>query len=176
LNVKYRQVVIFTGRRLRVPEHIRRIDTRNTHGWQLRYGKWLMFSDHSNDGSGAKRALDAATAELVKRIRTLPAPTKLKGEMHADKRNALPVGISGPNRRLRNGRTVTEFYLAVSIPRFGNTPTNTNVYIGTENTVTKARYKEALAKAVEIRTRAEQAYKRAATKAKRASSTKRELL
>lgn len=45
-----------------------------------------------------------------------------------------------------------------TIPRFGDKPTNANVYIGTENTITDERYEEALAKAVDIRLKAERAY------------------
>ena len=52
--MEYRSRTIFSGQSLDVPKYIVRLDSRKTHGWQLRYGKWKMFSDHSNDGSGAR--------------------------------------------------------------------------------------------------------------------------
>ena len=57
---------------------------------------------------------------------------------------------------------------SVSLPRFGGTAIRRSVYIGTENTYTVERYQLALAKAVALREKAEAAYQRAATKAKRA--------
>lgn len=65
---------------------------------------------------------------------------------------------------------MAEYNFGVTIPRFGDKPTNVSVYIGTENTITDERYDEALAKAVAIRKKAEQAYQSAATKAKRAAN------
>jgi hypothetical protein len=172
--MKYRKVKIFTGAQFLVPEHIQRIDHRATHGWQLRYGKWKMFSDHSNNGTGAKAALAAAKKELLRRIDVLSAPTGLKRGVLSWKSSKHPVGISGPIGRTRKGRTVVEYNFGVTIPRFGDTPTNANVYIGTENTITTKRRKAALAKAIAIRKKAERAYQIAATKAKRANSRKRE--
>lgn len=165
--MKYRDVVIFSGHRFQVPEHIQRLDSKNTRAWQLRYGKWKTFSDHTADGSGAEAALAAAIEELHKRIDRLPAPTGLKQENSSSKNNDLPVGISGPVSRTRKGRRVSEYNFGVTIPRFGDKPTTANVYIGTENTMTDERYEVALAKAVDIRKKAERAFQAAATKAKR---------
>ena len=167
--MKYRKVVIFSGHIFQVPEHIRRTDTKRTRAWQLRYGKWKTFSDHSTDGSGAEGSLALAIEELIKRIDRLPAPTGLKQGNSSSKSNDLPVGISGPISRTRKGRRVAEYNFGVTIPRFGDKPTNTNVYIGTENTFTDERYKEALAKAIAIRNKAERAFQTATTKAKRAT-------
>ena len=167
--MKYREVAIFSGHCFKVPEHIQRLDTRNTRAWQLRYGKWKTFSDHTSDGSGAATALAAAIEELHKRIDHLPAPTGLRRERNSSKNNELPVGISGPIARTRKGRRVAEFNFGVTIPRFGDKPTNKNVYIGTENTITDERYELALAKAVDIRKKSEKAYQAAATRAKRAA-------
>ena len=71
--MRLRSVTIFCGLQFLVPEYIQRIDTKNTHGWQLRYGRVAdeptkMFSDFTNDGSGAAKALELATAELNSRI------------------------------------------------------------------------------------------------------------
>jgi len=52
-----RDVVIFSGERFVVPQCIQRIDHLSTHGWQLRYGGTKLYSDHSQDGSGARKAL-----------------------------------------------------------------------------------------------------------------------
>jgi hypothetical protein len=167
--MKYRDVIIFSGHRFKVPEHIQRLDTKKTRAWQLRYGKWKTFSDHTPDGTGAEAALAAAIEELHKRIDRLPAPTGLKQDNSSSKNNDLPVGISGPISRTRKGRRVAEYNFGVTIPRFRDKPTNANVYIGTENTITDERYGEALAKAIDIRKKAERAFQAAKTKAKRAS-------
>lgn len=168
--MKDREVVIFSGHRFQVPEHIQRLDSRRTRAWQLRYGIWKTFSDHTTDGSGAEAALALAIKELHRRIECLPAPTGLRQETNSSKTNDLPVGISGPIERTRKGRRVVEYNFGVTIPRFEDKPTTGNVYIGTENTITEERYKEALAKAVDMRTKAVKAYQAATTKAKRAAN------
>jgi len=131
-----------------------------------------MFSDHSNDGSKARAALKLATAELVKRIAKLPAPSGLRRDIASNKGSNLPVGISGPIVRTRPGRNTRDASFGVTLPRFGMKPTTRSVYIATENTYTLARYKAALTKAVELRHTAERAYQLAATKAKRAEARK----
>lgn len=170
MTLKFRDVVIFSGHRFRVPEHVQRLDTHNTHAWQLRYGKWKTYSDHTPDGSGARAALKLAVAELRERIDRLPAPTGLRRVPLATKSSGLPVGISGPVARTRSSRQTAEYNFAVTIPRFGRKPGNASVYIGTANTASGERYQAALAKAIEIRLRAERAYQMAATKAKRAGN------
>ena len=172
--MKYREVTVLNRETFQVPENIRRLDSKKNHGWQVRYGQWKMFSDHSNDGSGAKASLRAATEELLKRIDALQAPTGLKTEVVSWKSNALPVGISGPVRYLRKGRRVAEFNFVISIPRFGENGTSRAVYIGTENTMTKERVKVALAKAVDIRKQAESEFQSGKTQEKRKLSRKRE--
>jgi hypothetical protein len=131
-----------------------------------------MFSDHSNDGSKARAALKLATAELIKRIAKLPAPSGLRRDIASNKGSNLPVGISGPIVRTRPGRNTRDASFGVTLPRFGMKPTTRSVYIATENTYTLARYKTALAKAIELRRAAERAYQLAATKAKRAGARK----
>lgn len=169
--MKTRLVVIFTGKRFRVPECIQRIDHRFTHGWQLRYGRATkMFSDHTNDGSGAKAALELATTELLRRIDKLPAPSGLQRTANANKTSDLPVGISGPIVRQRKDGAVRDCSLSVSLPRFGLSPRKSTIYIGNENTFTMARYHAALDRAIEMRQKAAQAYQAAATKAKRAEA------
>ena len=168
--MKFRDVTIFSGHRFQVPQCIQRIDHRATHGWQLRYGGTKLFSDHSADGSGAAQSLALATKELLRRIATLPAPTTLQQAPSANKSSDLPPGISGPIVRQRSGARVRDCSFAVLLPRFGAAPLRRSVYIGTENTYTPARYREALEKAVAMRHAAEQAYQRAATKARRADA------
>jgi hypothetical protein len=163
--MKIRDVVIHTGEHFEVPQGIQRIDHRATHGWQLRYGGTKLFSDGL---AGASDALVAATRELLSRIAKLPAPSKLQREPNQNKSTDLPVGISGPIVRQRSGSVIRDCSLLVSIPRFGGVPQRRTVYIGTERTYTVARYKKALARAIEMREQAEEAYQRAATRAKRA--------
>lgn len=166
--MKFREIVIFSGATFQVPQCIQRIDHRATHGWQLRYGGTKLFSDHSADGSGAAQALEKATKELLKRIAVLPAPSLLQRGPSTNKTSNLPVGISGPIVRTRSKSNVRDCSLSVLIPRYGQKPLRRSIYIGTENTYTVARFKAALARAIELRAAAEEAYERATTRAKRA--------
>jgi len=168
--MKFRDVAIFNGDRYKVPQCIQRIDHRATHGWQLRYGGTKLFSDHSNDGSGAAAALAAATKELIRRIATMEAPTTLQRAPSANKTSNLPPGISGPILRERAGGRARDASLAVLLPRFGQTPVRRSVYIGTERTSTKAKFKAALERAKAMRAQAEESYRRAATRARRAEA------
>jgi len=162
--MKTRDVVIHTGEHFEVPQGIQRIDHRSTHGWQLRYGGTKLFSD---GGLGARASLNAATQELKRRIATLPAPSRLQRRPSGRKSSDLPVGITGPIVRLRPGSQVRDSSLSVSLPRFGETPLRRSVFIGTENTYTGERYLLALAKEIALREKAEAAYQRAATRARR---------
>ncbi len=168
--MKTRTVVIFSGETFEVPQGIQRIDHRATHGWQLRYAGTRLYSDHSNDGSGAAASLALATKELFKRIASMPAPTVLQRAPSVNKSNNLPPGISGPVVRLRRGGHTRDCSLAVLIPRFGDKPLRRNVYIGTENTYTVERFESALVRAIEMRAEAEESYRVAATRAKRAEA------
>ena len=165
--MEYRQREIFTCQAFDVPTHIVRLDSKKTHGWQLRYGKWRLFSDHSNDGTGAPGALAAATAELAKRITKLPAPTGLRTEVNSGKTSDLPVGVSGPISRRRVGHSALQYYLQVTFPIPDGKPVNRSVYIATENTLTPEKYQAAIAKAISIRDSGVRKFKLAATKSKR---------
>ena len=165
--MKFRDVVIFNGKKFKVPQGIQRIDTRATHGWQVRYAGTKLFSDHTNDGSGAAASLDKAQKELVRRISTMPAPSMLQKRPSGSKSSELPVGVSGPIVRQRAGSNVRSCSLSVLLPRFGQAPRCSSVYIGTENTYTVERFQAALERAVAMRKEAEAAYEVAATKARR---------
>jgi hypothetical protein len=168
--MKVRKIVIFSGEPFEVPQGIQRIDHRATHGWQLRYGGTKLFSDHTNDGSGAAASLQKATKELLKRIAALPAPSLLQRGPSANKSSGLPPGITGPVVRVRRGGQTRDCSLMVLIPRFGEKPRRRTIYIGTENTYTIARYEAALERAIAMRAEAELAYEKATTKAKRAEA------
>jgi hypothetical protein len=168
--MKFRHIVLFSGERFDVPQCVQRIDHRATHGWQLRYGGTKLFSDHSSDGSGAAAALEAATKELVKRMSALPAPTTLQLAPSANKSSDLPPGISGPIVRERRGGRVRDCSLAILLPRFGKSPLRRSLYIGTEHTYTKEKFKTALKEATELRAAAEAEYHVAATKARKADA------
>jgi hypothetical protein len=170
MSIKFRQIEIFNGQTFEVPQGIQRIDHRATHGWQLRYGGTKLFSDHTNDGSGAAASLAKATKELLKRIATMPAPSLLQRGPSQNKTSGLPVGISGPVVRLRRGGRTRDCSLSVLIPRYGEKPRRRTIYIGTENTYTIERYHQALERAIEMRKAAEEAYERATTRAKRAAA------
>ena len=168
--MKFREVVIFNGDTYQVPQCVQRIDTRATHGWQLRYGGTKLFSDHSANGSGAAESLEKATRELLKRIAALPAPSLLQRGPSQNKANDLPVGISGPVVRQRAKSLVRDCSLSVLIPRFGQKPQRRSIYIGTENTYTVSRFDAALERAGALRSAAEAAYELATTRHKRAQA------
>lgn len=168
--MKFRDVVIFNGQLFSVPQGIQRIDTRATHGWQVRYAGTKLFSDHTRDGSGAAASLEAATQELARRIAANPAPSLLQRRPSESKTSSLPVGISGPIVRQRKGSAVRSCSFSVLLPRFGQTPRCSSVYIGTENTYSAERYEAALQKAISLRREAEEAYAQAATVARRAAA------
>jgi hypothetical protein len=165
-----REVAIFTGDRYRVPRCIQRIDHRATHGWQLRYGGTKLFSDHSSDGSGAEASLASATRELIRRMSTLEAPTTLQHAPSIGKSSGLPPGISGPVVRARGEGRARDCSLAVLLPRFGQTAQRRSVYIATESTFTKAKLRAALQRAIALRAEAEMAYRKAATRARKAEA------
>jgi hypothetical protein len=168
--MKFRDVVIFSGKKFAVPQGIQRIDTRATHGWQVRYGGTKLFSDHTSDGSGAQASLDLAKAELARRIAKMPAPSLLQKKPSESKTSNLPVGISGPIVRQRQGSNVRSCSFSVLLPQFGAAPRCSSVYIGTENTYTVERYHAALEKAVAMRQGAELVYEQATTRAKRSAA------
>ena len=165
--MKFRDIVIFNGAQFKVPQGVQRIDTRNTHGWQVRCQGTKMFSDHTPDGSGAQQSLALATRELLKRITAFPAPVLKRRTPGATKGNHLPSGISGPIVRARVNSQVRTASLSVSLPQHGQRTKCTSVYIGSEGTYTLARFKLALARAVELRARAAVTYELAAARAKR---------
>jgi hypothetical protein len=165
--MKFRDISIFTGKKFAVPQNIQRIDSKSTHGWQVRYQGTKMFSDHSADGSGASQALVMAANELVNRIAKLPVPPSLRTAPSASKTSTLPRGISGPVVRSRAGSKVRSCNFSVLLPRFGQAPSCRTVYIASESTYNVARYKAALVKAIALRKEAEETYERAAARAKR---------
>ena len=171
--MKFRTITLPYGTRCRVPEHIQRIDSHSTHGWQLRYGTpTRFFSYRSHDNKGARAALALAIVELRARVKKLPAPTGLQKRVSAHKQNDLPVGISGPILRQRRGSSVQECSFSVNLPRFGQKPLRRSVYIASKNTYTKERYEKALNTAIELRKAAEEEYQKEATAAKRKSMAK----
>ncbi|MBK1687413.1 hypothetical protein [Rubrivivax gelatinosus] len=165
--MKYRELVLFNGERFLVPQGIQRIDTRATHGWQVRYQGTRLFSDHTRDGSGARQAFDLATRELMRRIAALPAPVTLQRAPSAHKSSALPPGISGPIIRTKKGSGTRTAVLSVLLPKFGAPSRRTSVHIGSENTYSLERFEQALARAQALRAEAERDYTIAATQARR---------
>ncbi len=166
--MKTRIVTIASGQTFTGPQNIQRIDSRSTHGWQVRYGGTKFFSDGSPDGTGADVSLQAATKELMRRVATLPAPVRVKEKVNmSNKGSSLPPGISGPIVKAREGEQFRSAVLSVVLPRFGETPLIRSIYIGTENTYTPKRFRAALARAVEMRNEAVERYRKDATRAKR---------
>lgn len=137
-----------------VPRHIVRIDTKNTHGWQVRYrGVTKFFSD------GIPRAVSAALASLEAAKRFLhgvydgPHIARITTETS---RKAIRTGIPGVRLvgTLRPNRRVMEFY-AEATP-FRSDDAAKRFYIGTERTLTAERLDEAIEKASKVRERMRQ--------------------
>jgi hypothetical protein len=164
--MKTREVTIFSGQHFTVLQGIQRIDTKSTHGWQVRYQGTKFFKDGTQDGSGAAQALDSAVKELFRRIAKFPAPVGLRQTPSPSKTTALPAGISGP-KLVHSGDGGQAAVLSVLVPRFGRLPTVRNIHIGTPNTYTEERFSAAVDKAVELRAAVQQVYQAAATRAKR---------
>lgn len=164
-----RRVKIFNGKKFDVPQNIQRIDSRGTHGWQLRYGNvpTQFFADGSNDGSGAAAALAAATEALHKRVRRMPAPNGLRSAPSKRKKSGLPLGISGPYEVHKPTRKTPYYTFQVSVPLMSGGSTTRRVYIGTANTMTAERFDEALAKAILMRDSAVEKFKLAKSRAMR---------
>lgn len=162
--MKYRPVTLPDGTEHTVPQGIQRIDTRSTHGWQVRYQGTKFFSD--GPSADTRQSLIKATRELIQRLATLTAPSGLKRQASPHKSTDLPPGISGPIVRERPGRAPSAA-LSVLVPRYGKSAENKTVYIGSQNTYTEDRYRAALAKGLEIRARAIERYEQDAANARR---------
>lgn len=165
--MKTRQISTAEGATFTIPQGIQRLDSKTTKGWQVRYQGTKYFPDGE---AGAQKALEAATRELLRRVATMPAPVVLKRAPSPRKSSDLPAGISGPilvkSRRSKEQTAV----LSVLVPRFGEVNATRKIHIGTQNTYTKARYRAALAKAIEIREEGVAKYEAAATRARRSAA------
>lgn len=168
--MKVRKVVTSFGDAFDVPSNIVRLDGKNTHGWQVRFGRWAYFPDQTKDGSGAGEALRLATEELRERMLRLPAPTGLRTDPNRNKTTDLPVGVSGPTQRIRKGRNTVQYYFQVTFPVTGGKPANRSIYIATENTMTQELYDRALMKAITLRDEGVRRFQAAATLAQKAAA------
>lgn len=162
--MKSREVMLASGEKFSVPQGVQRLDSKSTHGWQVRYQGTKYFPDST---AGPAKALDAATKELLRRIATLPAPVSLRRAPSPRKNSDLPAGVSGPILVRRSAAAQPAAVFSVLVPRFGKTNLVRKVHIGTRTTYSAARYEAALARALEIRTQGQTAYEAEATKARR---------
>jgi hypothetical protein len=166
-SMKTRTVTIYNGEEFQVPQGIQRIDTHNTHGWQVRYQGTRFFSDRPGT---AAQSLEAATRELLQRIATMPAPTMLQKRPSAHKSSDLPAGISGPilvPARPGSRKRTASAVLSVLLPRYGQPPRVKSIYIGTERTYSDERFERALEKAIQLRAEVEERYEAQATRDRR---------
>jgi hypothetical protein len=166
--MKTRIVTLKSGESFTVPQGVQRLDSSSTRGWQVRYQGTKYFPDGT---VGPKKALDLATKELLRRIATLPAPVSLRRAPNQNKTSDLPVGISGPIVVRKPGSLTESAVLSIAVPRFGKPNLTRKVHIGTANTFTRARYREAVARAIEIREQGMAEYEAAATKARRGEAS-----
>jgi hypothetical protein len=172
--LKTRTVTLASGEPFSVPQGIQRLDSKTTRGWQVRYQGTKYYPDGN---AGPQKSLEAATRELLRRIATLPAAVSIRRAPSPSKVSGLPVGISGPMLVAKQGSEVPSAVLSVAVPRFGKTNLTKKVHIGTPSTYTRTKYKQALAKAIEIREQGIAQYEAAATRARRteASNLKKSL-
>ncbi|MDO9004471.1 MAG: hypothetical protein Q7V20_13560 [Aquabacterium sp.] len=160
--MKFREVTLASGQSFQVPQGIQRIDSKSTHGWQVRCQGTKLFSD--GESADAQLSLAKATRELAARISAMPAPSGLKQGPSANKTSDLPAGISGPIVRQRAGRAPSAV-LSVLLPRFGMSAEVKTVHIASENTYTVEKYLTALAKSTEMRAAAVKRYEQDALQA-----------
>ena len=165
--MKTRTVTLSSGESFSVAQCIQRLDSKSTCGWQVRYQGTKYYSDKD---LGPQKALETATRELLRRIATMPAPVSLRRVPNVSKASALPAGISGPILVGKPGSEALSAVLSVAVPRFGKANLTKKVHIGTPSTYTRTRYRQALAKAVDIREAGMAQYEAAATRAKRAEA------
>lgn len=157
-----RTVTLPGGLTFEVPSCIQRIDSKSTHGWQVRCLGSKFFSDSGDPA----QAFENARRELAARLRDKPVSTRLRTTPLPHKTSDLPAGVSGPIVRHREGRAPFA-EIGVLLPVFGAEPRRTKVYVGSENTYTPERYRTAEAKAIELRNKAVRAYERDARRASR---------
>lgn len=153
--MKFREVTLANGQRFQVPQGIQRIDSKSTHGWQVRCQGTKLFSD--GESADAQRSLAKATRELAERMSTMPTPIALRHGPSPNKTSDLPAGISGPIVRERAGRAPMAV-LSVLLPRFGRPAEVKTVHIASQNTYTAEKYLQALAKCTDMRADAIQRY------------------
>lgn len=165
--MKTREVTLATGERFTVPQGVQRLDSKSTHGWQVRYQGTKYFADGTD---GPRKSFDRATRELFRRVAALPAPVPLKRIASPHKTSNLPVGVSGPIV-LTKADNRQSAVLSVVVPRFGQPSEIREIHIGTPSTYTKARFRSALGKAVALREESMARYEHQATLAKRKAAT-----
>ena len=136
------------------PMFVHRIETDNTHGWQIRYKTperdSRMFSDSLHGGPAAALQAACSALRLLLVLYPMPVQARLMIEPMRHKQNDLPAGITGPQLRVRKGRA-SYFSYQVNLPRRGGKARMTSVYISTEAGWTQSKADAALAKAIKLR-------------------------
>lgn len=138
----------------RVPRYISRVDIfepgyAGTHGWQVRYSNLASFfgdSRCSKDANPASSLLAATTylAAMYAGPHSNVRQTSTARKLNPD----LPHGVRLVWRHL-TGKSFKELYAEAYSPQKGQPARR--VYVGTEQTVTPARIKNAIGKAVKLR-------------------------
>lgn len=130
-----------------VPAFVVRIDIDDpgragTHGWQVRYRKpSVFFGDSLN---GLRRSPQKSLQEAINYLRKIFRGTRSCVRSEEKPAKQIKTGKPGIRitHRLRKNRRVAEIYIRIDAPVAGHPPKN--IYVGTENTVTRARIKEKL--------------------------------
>ena len=151
------RTVVVPGGEVKCPPNIQRLDFKNTHGWQARWGGKTKFVPDA--GLKPKGSLLKAKNQLRKLVLSLSTPTNLRKGPQANKSNSLPAGISGPILESRPERGSDFFTLSVLEPRYRKLKRVRKVWIGTIHTISKQRYDLAVEKAILLRSKFESQYR-----------------
>ena len=155
VEIPLREVKV-AGEWIEAPRHINRIDidSKKTHGWQVRYrGQSSFFSDIRNKSKDRRQSLEDAKVYLQNiykddlHIHKYDFPS----QEHKDKELKLYPGVSGLWRRAPT-REMYEFYFQVIVPVYGpNRHRNIKLYACTETTLDKKIVNDRARKAIAIR-------------------------
>ena len=134
------QFIQAAGRTLRIPRHIKRLDTRSTAGWQVTFDKPSRYFGDNGHG-GAAAALRAACQYLRKIYRPEPKDT---GRGLNRKTGQRTDCIRLVSKTMANQRVY--WYVEASHPA-RNVPAR-RFFVGTNQTMTQARLQRARRKAL----------------------------
>lgn len=155
-GVTWRLATLPTGDVIEAPMYITRVDTHNTHGWQLRIVRnegiyRRFFSDEGNP----EAALQRATEHLVKQLPRFTPRAQLNRVLtNTGRRRGLDIGMSGVWAQWKHCAHTQKYELYVicgAVIQRGETGKQYKFYAGTEDNLTLERVHQALRRAAGLR-------------------------